>query len=263
MPFFKYKNKNIYYEEIGNGAPVLLLHGNTASSKMFDSLIDLYKDDYKLILIDFLGHGKSDRIDEFPTDFWFDEAMQAIELLRTNQYGKVNVIGTSGGALVALNIALEQGELVNKVIADSFEGEEALSLVADTIFDDRQQSKEEQWSIDFYRHNHGSDWEVVVDCDTDVMIRHYKTIKKFFHKDLDQLKVPVLLTASLKDEFAELIDFNEVYQGMASKMANGKVHLLQTGGHPAMLSGANEFFDVAKAFFADNTDMRRIEDERK
>ena len=36
MPYFKYKNKNIYYEERGNGSiPVVFLHGNTASSKMF------------------------------------------------------------------------------------------------------------------------------------------------------------------------------------------------------------------------------------
>ena len=35
MSFFNYKNKKVYYEEIGTGKPVLLLHGNTASSNMF------------------------------------------------------------------------------------------------------------------------------------------------------------------------------------------------------------------------------------
>ena len=48
---------------------MLLLHGNSVSSKMFQGIIDLYKEDYKVILIDFLGHGRSDRLEQFPTDF--------------------------------------------------------------------------------------------------------------------------------------------------------------------------------------------------
>ena len=43
MSFFNYKNKKVYYEEIGSGKPVLLLHGNTASSNMFLDVVKLYK----------------------------------------------------------------------------------------------------------------------------------------------------------------------------------------------------------------------------
>lgn len=251
MAYFKYKNKDVYFEEIGEGTSLILLHGNTASSQMFSNIIDLYKNDFKLILIDFLGHGKSDRVDIFPIDFWFDEAMQVIELLKINKYGKVNIIGTSGGALVALNIALENSNLVNKVIADSFEGEKALSIVASTIFNDREQSKLEQKTVDFWQYNHGDDWESIIDKDTDVIIRHYENIKNFFHKDLAQLSIPVLFSASLKDEFAEFIDFNKTYNLMLSKVPKGKVHFFQTGGHPAMVSNAKEFSDIAKKFFMD------------
>lgn len=63
MTFFNYKNKKVYYEEIGTGKPVLLLHGNTASSNMFLDVIESYTLNYKVILIDFLGHGKSDRLE--------------------------------------------------------------------------------------------------------------------------------------------------------------------------------------------------------
>ena len=69
MAYFYYADKKIYYEEIGRGIPLLLLHGNSVSSKMFQGIIDLYKEDYKVILIDFLGHGRSDRLEQFPTDF--------------------------------------------------------------------------------------------------------------------------------------------------------------------------------------------------
>lgn len=246
MSYFKYKDKNVYFEEIGNGTPLLLLHGNTASSKMFGDVIELYKNDFQLILIDFLGHGKSDRLDKFPVDFWYDEAMQAATLLNQNNYGKVNVIGTSGGALVALNIALEHGNLVEKVIADSFEGEKSLDIVAEMIPDDRRQSKRNQDSIGFWHYQHGSDWESVVDNDTDVIIQHHKSIKDFFHKDLSQINVPVMLTASMKDEFAEFFDFISNYENLQAKMPDCKLHFFQTGGHPAMISSAEEFSDIAK-----------------
>ena len=42
MSYFYYQSKRIYYTESGNGAPVLFLHGNTASSKMFELLLPLY-----------------------------------------------------------------------------------------------------------------------------------------------------------------------------------------------------------------------------
>jgi len=81
MAYYEYKNKKIYYEERGSGTPLVFLHGNTASSKMFESIIKLYSDEYRVIAIDFLGHGKSERIEEFPLELWFDEAMQTIALL--------------------------------------------------------------------------------------------------------------------------------------------------------------------------------------
>ncbi len=42
MPYFKYKEKIIYYEESGTGdIPVIFLYGNTASSKMFSEIVSV------------------------------------------------------------------------------------------------------------------------------------------------------------------------------------------------------------------------------
>jgi len=218
---------------------------------MFSSIVDLYKNDFKLVLIDFLGHGHSDRLKEFPVDFWYDEAMQVIELINHNDYGKVNIIGTSGGALVALNAILEQSNLINKVIADSFEGEKSFDYMAKTIFNERQQSKSQEGSRMFWEYCHGEDWESVIDNDTDIIIRHDKSIKNFFHKDLSQLNVPVMLSASLEDEYAEIINIEKTYKTLHAKIPNSELHLFSTGCHPAMLSNAKEFSDIAKKFFMD------------
>ena len=101
MSYFTFDNKKIYYEENGSGTPLLFLHGNTASSKMFTDFSKRYTDSYKVILIDFLGHGRSERLSEFPADLWFYEAQQALkaaglQFLALNVLSKPVTITSSG-----------------------------------------------------------------------------------------------------------------------------------------------------------------------
>ena len=39
MSYFRYADKQIYYEESGEGTPLILLHGNTSCGKMFDPIL--------------------------------------------------------------------------------------------------------------------------------------------------------------------------------------------------------------------------------
>ena len=73
---------------------------------MFSLLIPLYEDDLHCILIDFLGCGRSDRIASFSSDIWIDEARQVDCLAQYLEFDEVSLIGTSGGAWVALNAAM-------------------------------------------------------------------------------------------------------------------------------------------------------------
>lgn len=70
MSYFKYHSKRIFYKEAGSGKPLIMLHGDTASSTMFEMLLPLYQEHFRVILIDFLGNGKSDRVSKFPADLW-------------------------------------------------------------------------------------------------------------------------------------------------------------------------------------------------
>lgn len=83
MSYFIFDNKHIYYDEIGTGMPLLFLHGNTTSSKMFFDIAEKYKKSFKVVLIDFLGHRKSDRLEEFPVDKRSD-LCRKIDILRHN-----------------------------------------------------------------------------------------------------------------------------------------------------------------------------------
>lgn len=252
MAFFNYKGKRCFYEEIGEGVPLLLLHGNTASSKMFEEIVPYFSSDYKVVLIDFLGHGKSDRLQSFPADLWYDQAMQVIEFLKQKLYKNVYIIGSSGGALVAINVALEAPNLVQKVIADSFEGKFPLKEFAKNVNEERKLSEQDESAKAFYSYMHGDDWEHVVDCDTFAIDSHYKTIGKFFHKPLNTLKSQILMTGSEEDEFISSISkdyFKNTYKEMILEIGHGKSKIFKHGNHPAMLSNKEEFARISKSFF--------------
>ncbi|MCF4113370.1 MULTISPECIES: alpha/beta fold hydrolase [Dethiosulfovibrio] len=252
MALFNFEGKNIYYSELGSGVPLVLLHGNTASSKMFSGIAERYAEVFRVISIDFLGHGRSDRLDRLPPDLWFYEAQQTIAFLREAQLGRVNLIGSSGGALVAINVALEAPDLVNRVIADSFEGEEPLRSFIQNIVEERELSKRDPGARSFYLSMHGSDWEQVVDNDTRAIVEHEKEIGLFFHKDLGSLKPEILMTGSKKDEFVCAISpdyFEQSYGKMMSKIGHGDIFLFESGGHPAMLSNQEDFYRLSVDFF--------------
>ncbi len=246
MPRFKYESKDVYYKIYGNGKPLLLLHGNTASSKMFKSLLKNYTKKYKVILIDFPGHGKSSRLKEFKTDFWFYNSQVCYSLIKKLNIEKTAVIGTSGGALVGINLALEHPECVSHLIADSFEGEYPLKSYIDTVELDREQSKRKFIVKLFWFINHGFGWKKIVDLDTKMLLKFNSTGKAFFHKPISELVVPSLLIGSRQDEFCDHLD--KIYTGLQNKNPNLKIHLFETGGHPAMLSNSKDFFNLVTRF---------------
>ena len=259
MAYFDYKGHACWYEELGEGEPLILLHGNAASSVMFTEIAGEYAAENKVVLIDFMGHGRSERVERFPADLWYDESQQVIELIRQRGYERVSLIGSSGGALVAINTALESPGLVDKVIADSFEGERSLKAFTENVTEEREQSKRDEDSRMFYFYMHGEDWEGVVDNDTRAIAEHDRSIEVFFHKPLETLEPPILLTGSREDEFVCSLGsdfFDRTYGAMLEKIGHGEMCLFETGRHPAMLSNRDEFLKVSKAFLT-RTDRAR------
>ena len=251
MSYFEFEGKKIFYSESGSGRPLLLLHGNTASSKMFEHIVGEYTDDFKVITLDFAGHGRSDRLDEFPADLWFYEAQQVIAFLHEKNYTGVDIIGCSGGAIVAINVALEAPDIIGRVIADSFAGESASEAFTALLLADREKAKANPPARGFYEYMHGFDWEQIVDNDTSAITRHQKEIGSFFHKPLNTLKAEILLTGSQKDRFMYSISDNyyeKAYGEMLEGIPDGRMHLFENGDHPAMLSNFGEFLQLSKEF---------------
>jgi pimeloyl-ACP methyl ester carboxylesterase len=244
MAYFTHTNQKIYYEVTGTGEPLLLLHGNTASSRMFDHLVGNYAKDFKVILIDFPGHGRSDRIDTFETDFWFYNAVICHHLLDHLDLEKVSIVGTSGGALVAINLGLEYPHRIKQILADSFEGEFPLPSFIDSLEKDRQAGKQDPPTLSFWQYSHGPDWEKIVDLDTEMLLRFSDLDQSFFHLPISALAVPTMLTGSREDEFCDHLD--AIYATLKQKNSALEIHLFEKGSHPAMLSNEEEFLKLVR-----------------
>ena len=246
MSYFYYQSKKIYYTEAGSGIPVLFLHGNTASSRMFELLMPLYEDRFHVILIDFLGHGKSERLEKFPAELWIEEARQTVALLEYLNLGKVNLVGTSGGAWVAINAALECPELVGKVVADSFDGRTLADDFSENLIQERISAKADEMSVGFYQWCQGEDWERIVDMDTKALVKCAREKLPLFTKPLGSLQVPLLLMGSEGDEMSRA-DFQEEYHAIARE-TDAEIHIFSQGAHPAILSNAEQAAEVIARF---------------
>ena len=249
MAHFGYNHHDIYYNEFGFGEPLLLLHGNTASSVMFDEIAAEYAKDRRVIVMDFLGCGKSDRVESLADDLWYDEAAQAVTLLDEKGYTAVDVIGTSGGAQAAINIALERPNLVNRLIADSFEGEKAMPGTAAMLAAQREASKKDAGAKMFYQMMNGEDWKTVIDADTRAVCAHAKHIGSFFHKPVSELEPEILFTGSREDAFFPEGFYDSLFDGLITKIGHGSRHVFEHGGHPAMLTNQDEFLTLSREFF--------------
>lgn len=113
MPEIKVNNITLYYEEYGNGEPLLLLHGLTADHSMFDREIDQLKTRYRIIAPDMRGHGKSEK----PVAYQLNDHVQDIlSLLDHLKIDNAFILGSSMGSYVAQAIAAAQPARINKLI---------------------------------------------------------------------------------------------------------------------------------------------------
>lgn len=117
MPAIAYKGSELFYREGGDGPPLLLLPGNTASSACHTGELAHFGQRYRTLALDLPGTGQSGRMTTWPHDWWAAGARAMIDLLDALQVERCALVGTSGGAAVALLAALSAPARVAAVVA--------------------------------------------------------------------------------------------------------------------------------------------------
>src|SRR3954453_21800349 len=98
MPEFDYNGHTITYDEYGEGdRPLILIHGLLMSRRMFDRLgPEMAARGNRVISIDLLGHGRSDRPDQM-SNYSMTFFARQIETLMDQLGIDQAVIGGGGG----------------------------------------------------------------------------------------------------------------------------------------------------------------------
>ena len=114
----------------------------------------------------FTGCGRSDRTASFPSDIWIDEARQVDCLAQHLELDEVSLIGTSGGAWVALNATMMMKGSVSSLIADSFDGRTLNSSFSSNLIRERESAMKDEDARGFHEWCLGPDWQDIVLKDT-------------------------------------------------------------------------------------------------
>jgi pimeloyl-ACP methyl ester carboxylesterase len=108
---------NLYYEESGSGAPILLIHPAGSTASTWGAVPEELARFGRVITYDRRGYARStgDPVRSMPT-----HTVDAAALLESLRALPSVVVGTSAGAAIAVDLAVRRPDLVRVVIAHEF-----------------------------------------------------------------------------------------------------------------------------------------------
>jgi 3-oxoadipate enol-lactonase len=114
MPSIEVNRTGIHYESLGQGEPLLFIHGLGSSIRDWQYQIGHFSGRYRVIALDLRGHGRSDK----PPGPYISElfASDFAEVLRLLGVGPAHVVGLSLGGFIACQLAVDHGDLVRSLV---------------------------------------------------------------------------------------------------------------------------------------------------
>ena len=117
MTYAKINQLDLYYEEHGEGEPLVLLHGGIHAGEMFAAILPQLSDGRRVITVDLQGHGHTADIDRpLSAELTADDIAALIEHLGLEQ---ADVMGYSLGGGVALRTAIQHPHRVRRLVVVS------------------------------------------------------------------------------------------------------------------------------------------------
>ena len=116
----------LHVEEVGQGFPLIVLHGGPGMDHtMFRPYLDPLGDDFRVVYVDERGQGRSDRVD--PQTLSLDVFARDVDLLADAlELGHFALLGHSFGAIIATYHATEIGTAAAYVISGGADASDAL-----------------------------------------------------------------------------------------------------------------------------------------
>lgn len=140
-----FQNKKIFYRITGQGPDIILLHGFGENGNVFNHQIEFLKKDFRVLIPDLPGSGKSERLDGQPS---LSDFADVVYQMARKKFGdtKFSLFGHSMGGYTTMAFVEKYKDSLN-----------TFGLLHSSSFEDTEEKKEtRKKSIEFIRKNGGS-----------------------------------------------------------------------------------------------------------
>jgi len=110
--FAEVNGTHLYYEIAGSGHPLVLLHGFTLDTRMWDEQFEAFARNYRVIRYDRRGYGKA----ALPTEESYSGIEDLKALLEHLRIDGAYLVGQSAGGAVAIDFALTYPEVSRALV---------------------------------------------------------------------------------------------------------------------------------------------------
>lgn len=99
--YIKVNDGYLYYEEAGQGEPLIFIHGHSLDCRMWNKQFYEFAQSYRVIRYDLRGYGKSSAQSE---DFQFTHVEDLVELIDSLHIDKAHIVGLSLGGYIGADM---------------------------------------------------------------------------------------------------------------------------------------------------------------
>jgi pimeloyl-ACP methyl ester carboxylesterase len=106
----------IYHEVRGSGPSVLFIAGSTGDAGHFERVARILSDEFTIVTYDRRGNSRSPRPDGWASTSTEEQSEDAAELIQALGIAPAALFGSSGGAIIGLDLVIEHPELIRGAI---------------------------------------------------------------------------------------------------------------------------------------------------
>ena len=234
MPFVNNKGINIFYKVIGQGTPIVMLHGGPGSHHEWLGYANVLKDQYQLILLDLRGNGQSDKphdIESYTTRKFTSDIIAVLDELKID---KAHCWGYSFGGYMAFCLSRDYPERFHSFIIGGMHPKGKTKETEENLKAGRERLKDGADGLIAFLRDKGS--KVSPEDEKKFRVWDFEAINAWSNNEelfskvdehLPELEQPFLLYAGEYDEWNPY-----PYLLEASKtMKNAKTILFKNEGH--------------------------------
>ena len=223
----------MYYVMVGQGEPLLLLHGFMGAGSDWEPFTPELAQEYQLIIPDLRGHGRSTNPSmEFAHRQAAHDVRALLDHLRIERF---KAIGISGGGNILLHLATQQPSRVAAMVlvsTTSYFPEQARTFMRQVTIESRT---DEEWHSMRQRHKHGDEQIRALWMQGRALKDSYDDMN-FTAPYLSTITARTLLVFGDRDELIPV----QIAMEMYTAIPRSYLWIIPNGGHGAIFSSLNE-----------------------